>query len=134
MFTMIFKQSSASSRLWHRFVKSMRPFNRYLIFTAKSFGEDECVVRASSLTYTSLLAIVPLMTVSFAIFSAFPVFTTLRQPVEDFIFSNFVPSTGAMLQDYFTSFVDQTARLSIFGLISLLVTAILLMFTIERGN
>jgi len=106
---------------------------RYIVFVAKHFRRDDCTSRAAALSFTSLLAIVPLMTVSFWILSAFPVFEQMIQPVEDFIFSNFVPATGQVVQNYLTSFVNQASRLSLFGLVFLVITSVLLMFTIERA-
>ena len=54
------------------------------------FNAANCPYRASALTFTSLLSLVPLMTVSFAILSAFPEFKKLSAILQDFIFANFV--------------------------------------------
>lgn len=99
----------------------------------KNFIEDGCVYRAGALSFASILAIVPLLTVGLAIFSSFPVFQSLKIPLQNFIFTNFVPTTGQIIQNYLQQFVSQVANLSTFGVGFLIFTAILVMFTIERA-
>ncbi|MEE9452151.1 MAG: YihY family inner membrane protein [Gammaproteobacteria bacterium] len=105
----------------------------HFLFVFRHFFSDECLYRASALTFTSLLAVVPCMSVGFAILAAFPVFDHLRTPIEDFIFSNFVPATGEIIQAYLTSFIKQAAGLSVWGTLFLLATVVLVMFTVERA-
>lgn len=106
---------------------------RYFVFLIRRFVEDDCTYRASALTFTSLLAIVPLMSVTFTILSAFPVFKKLVFPVQDFIFDNFIPAAGKVVQGYLQGFAESASKLSVVGMMFLLVTAILMMFTIERA-
>ncbi|QBR83867.1 virulence factor BrkB family protein [Legionella israelensis] len=106
---------------------------RFMRFVYDHFFEDDCTYRASALAFTSLLAIVPLMSVSLSILASFPVFQDLSDPIQDFIFQNFVPATGKVIQDYLQLFTAQVSRLSIVGVAFLFVTAILLMVTIERA-
>src|SRR3990167_9859882 len=105
----------------------------FIRFVGSNFIEDDCPYRASALAFVTLLAIVPLMIVGFAILSSFPVFQNLKEPLQDFIFANFVPNTGKIIQIYLQQFADQVPKLSIFGMAFLLITAFLLMFTIERS-
>lgn len=105
----------------------------FLIFVTQNFLEDDCTYRASALTFTSLLAVVPLMSVGFAVLSTFPVFDELKDPIQNFIFENFVPSTGKALQSYLQLFTQQVSKLSIIGTVFLFVTALLVMYTIERA-
>lgn len=113
----------------HKFNES----KRFIRFVYEHFLEDDCTYRASALAFTSLLAIVPLMSVSLSVLSAFPVFQNLSDPVQDFIFQNFVPATGQAIQEYLQVFAAQVSRLSIAGVLFLFVTAILVMVTIERA-
>lgn len=105
----------------------------FICFVANNFIQDDCPYRASALAFVTLLAIVPFMIVSFAILSSFPVFQDLKEPLQNFIFTNFVPNTGKIIQMHLQQFADQVSRLSILGIIFLLVTTFLLMFTIERS-
>lgn len=87
--------------------------------------------RAASLAYTTLFSLVPLLAVSFAIFAAFPVFNDISAKIQQLIFDNFVATSAQTIHDYIFSFISQTAHLSVIGMIFLLVTAVLLVFSME---
>jgi len=106
---------------------------RFLRFVWNRFGEDRCTFIASALTLTSLLALVPLMAVALAIFSAFPEFTQRVVEVQNFLFRNFVPDSGAVIQEHLLEFVAQAQRLQLFGILFVVVTALLLMATIDSA-
>ena len=106
---------------------------RFVSFVINHFIEDDCSYRASALAFTSLLAIVPMMSVGFAILSSFPVFQDITTPAQDFIFENFVPATGKVVQNYLHLFETQVSKLPVIGLLFLFITAILLMYTIEHS-
>ncbi len=106
---------------------------RFIRFVAYHFFEDDCTYRASALAFTTLLAIVPLMSVGLSILSSFPVFETFRDPLQDFIFMNFVPTTGNAIQSYLAHFTNQVTKLSTTGVTFLVITAILLLVTIETA-
>ena len=97
------------------------------------FFHDDGPYRASALAFTSLLAVVPLMTVAFSAISSLPVIQNLNQPVQDFIFENFMPATGKIIQSYLSQFVTQVSKLSVWGVVFLVATALLMMITIEHS-
>lgn len=99
----------------------------------RHFREDRCFEAAGALSYTSLLALVPLMAVTLGVISAFPVFDQWASALQDFIFENFVPAAGDMVQRYLQQFVGNTAGLTGAGTVFLIVTALLLMSTIEKS-
>lgn len=105
----------------------------FIRFVTLHFIKDEGTYIASALAFTTLLAVVPLMSVGLAVFSSFPVFQSLVDPVQNFIFDNFVPSTGKVVQLYLQQFTSQVSKLSIIGITFLIITALLVMFTIERA-
>lgn len=107
--------------------------DRFVRFVIQHFIQDDCTYIASALAFTTLLSVVPLMSVGLSIFSSFPVFQTMAVPVQNFIFDNFVPATGKMVQAYLQQFASQVSKLSVWGVAFLIVTALLVMFTIERG-
>lgn len=118
-----------NERLMNHYYVSER-FVRFVIY---HFFQDGCTYIASALAFTSLLAVVPLMTVGLTVFSSFPVFQNLALPVQDFIFENFVPATGKVIQAYLQQFASQVSKLSLMGVIFLLITALLVLFTIEQA-
>lgn len=120
---------TSKQKLRGKFVESIR----FICFVARNFISDDCPYRASALAFTTLLAIVPLMAVGFAVLSSFPVFHNLTLQEQNFIFNNFVPATGAVIQTHLQLFVAQVSKLSIIGVIALFIIALLVMFTIERA-
>lgn len=102
-----------------------------LAHAARRFSRDKGFVSASALTYTTLLALVPLLTVVFAIFTAFPAYKKLRQQAETLLFQSLVPQVGDQIQAYAGTFVAKAGALTGVGVIGLTITAILLFFSIE---
>lgn len=88
---------------------------------------------AASLSYTSLLALVPLATVMLSMFSIFPVFSNWSDHVQAFIYNNLVPAAGDIIKVNIDSFVKKAGRLTTFGLIFLMVTALMMLSTIENS-
>ncbi len=97
------------------------------------FRHDRCFEAAGALSYTSLLALVPLMAVILGVLSAFPVFDYGVDQLQDFIFSNFVPAAGDVVRDYLDQFIARSTSLTGTGTLFLVVTAIILMATIEKS-
>ncbi len=104
----------------------------FTVYAGQRFVRDGCPQRASGLTFTSLLAMVPLLAVSFAIFSAFPAFDKLKGKAQSYIFENFVPQVGTEVQAYLEGFTAKTGQLSAVGVVFLAVTAIMLLMTISN--
>lgn len=118
---------------YHAIKTQVAIFYRFIQFVIKNFMKDDCTYYSSALTFTALLAIVPLMSVSFSLLSSFPMFQELKTPIQDFIFENFVPTTGKVVQKYIMTFTAQASKLSISGVAFLFITSVLLMFTIEQA-
>lgn len=100
----------------------------------RRFFEEGGFSLAGSLTYTTLLALVPLLTVAFTLVTAFPVFDEFIDGVDVFLARHMLPPavaktvTGAIEQ-----FTQNAAGLTAVGLALLGVTALLLMLSIERA-
>lgn len=105
--------------------------------TAKTLGqrfrEDRLGLTASSLTFTTIISLVPLATVTLAVFSAFPMFGQFQGALEKYFIQSLVPDAIArQVLGALTQFASKANRLGVAGLILLLVTAIALMLTIDR--
>lgn len=97
------------------------------------FREDRLGVTASSLTFTTLIALVPLVTVMLAVFSAFPIFADFRIALEKYFLQSLVPDNIAKpVLTAVTTFARQAGKLGSVGLVVLLLTALALMLTIDR--
>jgi membrane protein len=98
------------------------------------FREDRLGLTASSLTFTTLIALVPLVTVMLAIFSAFPMFASFQTALEKYFLQALVPDGIAKpVLSALTQFAAKAARLGTVGLGLLVVTALALMLTIDRA-
>ena len=102
---------------------------------AYRFFEDRSSQTAGSLTYTTLLSIVPLLTVALALSTAFPVFDQLVDTLEEYVLENFVPDAEGLdaLADQIQSFTAAAGRLTAIGLAGLALTSVLLMLTIDES-
>ena len=99
----------------------------------RRFGQDQCMRIAAALSYTTLLALVPLGAIAFAILSAFPVFDEVQTTIKGLVFENFLPESVEGAQAYFDQFIGQTQGLTTVGIVALAVTAILLLANIEAA-
>jgi membrane protein len=102
-------------QVWHRFL------------------EDRCLTVAASLSYMTLLALVPLTALSFAMLAAFPVFDDARQQLQHFVFAYFVPDAIETVQEYLAAFAERARGVTAIGVVGLTVTAMLLFNTIESA-
>ena len=96
------------------------------------FNQNKLTQAAGYLTYSTMLAIVPLIMVVFSVFSAFPVFNEVTGALKEFIFTNFAPSASDMVGQYIDEFVNNSKKMSAVGIISLIVVALMLINSIDR--
>jgi membrane protein len=97
------------------------------------FREDRLGLTASSLTFTTLIGLVPLVTVMLSLFSAFPVFARFQMALQQYFLQSLVPDNIARpVLLALTQFAGKANRLGIVGLVVVLVTALALVFTIDR--
>ncbi|MEP4379093.1 MAG: YihY family inner membrane protein [Alphaproteobacteria bacterium] len=99
----------------------------------RRFSRDRVLVAAASLSYTSLLAIVPLFAIAFSVMMAFPVFDGMTQQLLSIILSYTAPHIGGELETYVDRFVSNTSELTTLGVVWLAVTAVMLLSTIEAA-
>jgi membrane protein len=110
-----------------------RGAGEFCIAVARRFYEDRGAQVAGSLSFTTLLSIVPLLTVALALSTAFPVFDEAITTLQLFLFENFLPDADGLetISDTIRSFSEQAGRLTAIGLVFLVVTAVMLMLTID---
>lgn len=104
----------------------------YSIFLWKRCQEDNIKVPAGHLAYVTLLSIVPCLAVIFYMLSAFPMFAELNKIIEDLIYNNFVPTAGDAVKVHMTGFIENTKKMSMMGIGSLIIIALLLISTIDQ--
>ncbi len=97
------------------------------------FREDRLGLTASSLTFTTLMALVPLVTVTLALFSAFPMFSNFQDALQQYFLKSLVPDAIAKpVLGWLTQFAAKAHRLGGMGVVFLGATALALMLTIDR--
>ena len=112
----------------------LRQLGRFLMHVLRRFDEDRCLQIASSLTFTTLLALVPLATIMLTLLSAFPVFSGLGEQIHAFLLANMLPETaGKVVSGYLEQFTGRAGRLTVVGTAFLAVTAFMMMFTMEHA-
>ena len=97
------------------------------------FRDDRLGLTAGSLTFTTLIALVPLVTVMLAAFTAFPLFAGFEGALEQYFLQNLVPDTIAKpVLRALTQFATKARGMGTAGLLLLVVTALALVLTIDR--
>lgn len=98
------------------------------------FREDRLGQAAGSLTFTTLIALVPLLTVMLALFTAFPIFAKFQDGLQQYFLQSLVPDSIARpVLGSLTSFARKANRLGTLGLVVLGVSALSLMLTVDRA-
>ena len=109
------------------------PWQGTLLTLRDRFREDRMGLTASSLTFTTTIALVPFFTVALAVFTAFPMFSKMQGSLQGWLVDSLVPDNIArQVLGYLTQFSKQASKLGVAGLGVLLVTAIALILTIDR--
>nr|WP_273543367.1 YihY family inner membrane protein [Sneathiella sedimenti] len=96
------------------------------------FKDQHCLRMATALSYQTLLAIVPLAAVIFALFTAIPAFTHLKQKLTTLLFDNLLPSKISTVDAALSDFAVNASQLTYFGLAGIAITALMLMSSIEE--
>ena len=97
------------------------------------FREDRLGQAAGSLTFTTTIALVPLVTVALAVFTAFPMFSDFQAVLQRRLVESFVPDNiSRQVLGYLTLFASKASRLGVVGVTALILSAITLVFTIDR--
>ena len=97
------------------------------------FREEKLGLTAGSLTFTTLISLVPLLTVMLAVFTAFPIFANFQSSLEQYFLKSLIPPNIAKpVLASLTQFAAKANKLGVVGLVVLGVTALALMLTIDR--
>jgi membrane protein len=114
-------------------LKNINDIRALVNFIAERFSRDRCTETAASLTFTTLLSLVPLMTIALTMFSAFPVFEDFSIHIKIYLLENLMPDTaGVVITRYMQQFTDSATRLTTVGIGFLGLTAMMMMLTIDR--
>jgi len=105
-----------------------------LRFARRRLTEEKLPQVAGSLTFTTTLALVPLLTIALAIFTTFPVFSNFRTALEAYFVQTVMPKAIAnTITGNLTQFASKAKGLSAVGAVALIFTSAAMMGTIERA-
>ncbi|TFL11543.1 YihY family inner membrane protein [Pusillimonas caeni] len=103
-----------------------------VVYALQRAGEKRLPQIAASLTYTTVLAIVPLLAVVLALFTAFPLFGEFKLALENFLTSSLMPpSVSENVMGYLNQFAAKASGLTAVGTLFLVVVSIMLIMTID---
>lgn len=112
---------------------SQAKFKELLRFAQIRLGQERLPEVAGSLTFTTVLALVPMLTIALAIFTAFPLFNTFRTALEAYFIESLMPKNIAnTILSYLNQFASKSRGVSAVGGIALIVTAAMMMAMIDR--
>lgn len=95
--------------------------------------QNKIGIYSGYLTYSTLLAIVPLIMVVFSIFTLLPMFNEATEMLKGFVYDNFAPSASEMVQQYLDLFVENSKKMGVVSILGLVVVAVMLISSIDNA-
>jgi len=103
-----------------------------ILFALRRIADGQLAQVAGSLTFTTVLALVPMLTIALAIFTVFPLFNTFRTSLEAYFIQSLMPKAiSTNILGYLNQFATKATRLSAYGAVALMVTSIATLATID---
>ena len=111
----------------------LAPF-RLCLHIFQRFDRESYAQTVAALSFTTLLGLVPMIALAAALIHFIPFGQGIEDAIRKFVLGNFLPQkTGAIIAKYVGSFADRANRVTFLGVILLVLTALIQMFTIERA-
>jgi len=113
--------------------RAWREFGKFCVAVVRRFYEDRSSQAAGSLTYTTLLALVPLLTVALTLSTAFPFYDRMVAALQHFVLAHVLPNTPGVdtFAEQLSHFTERAGHLRTVGLAALFATALMMMHTID---
>jgi membrane protein len=126
------------SRISHHFPKASQRLSQasqIIVETAHHADEVQLFLIASSLAFTTILSIIPVLAVSLSIFQAFGGMQKLYSLVEPFILENLAQGSSQEVIDLLHRFVENAhaSAIGIGGIIGLVFTSMSMLFCAENA-
>ncbi|NUE96115.1 virulence factor BrkB family protein [Gilliamella sp. ESL0232] len=114
-------------------MRSMTQIQIFIKMLWNRINHDRLTTSSAGLAYTTILALVPLITVIFSLLSAFPMFDEISHLLKQLIYNNLVPTASDTIQNYLEQFISNTKKMTFVGVIGLIVTSLLLINSINTA-
>ena len=109
------------------------PWGNTAAVLRERFREDRLGLTASSLTFTTTIALVPFFTVALALFTVFPMFARMQGRLQRWLIESLIPDNIArQVLGYLNQFASKASGLGVAGLVVLLATAVTLILTMDK--
>lgn len=114
-------------------MRLLLPF-RLLTRSLRRFSAERCTQTAAALSFATLIGLVPMIVVAFALVSFLPTGVGLGAALEKFLLANLLPDkAGVIIAKYVGQFVARAGQVTFFGIVTLAATAVMQMLTIEHA-
>lgn len=107
-------------------------FWRFIPYLVREFMAKGCQKQAAALTFMTLFATVPMLTVVYSMFSLVPSFKGLGDQLQALLFQHFLPDSSSEITNYLAEFSSQARSLTMVGIVILVATAYLMLKNIEK--
>ncbi len=107
----------------------LKQFGRFFTHRLKT---EQVHVSAGYLSYVTLMSLVPMLVVMLSVMTAFPIFAELKEMIEGFVYQNFIPAAGEVVQKHITNFVNNASKMSAVAITFLFLFALLLISSIDK--
>lgn len=119
-------------RIIRKIPKGTYAIGAFLYRVNKSFLRSNGIIVSNSLTFSLVFAFIPLSIALASISSWLPFSSRIVDNIEYFYFNHFIPQSGAQIYLLFKQSFEHSARLSVIGFMSLIVSCYGIMFTVEQ--
>lgn len=104
-----------------------------IIFFIRRIKRDEIVLEAASLSFTTILALVPALTVIVSIFTMIPAFAQLRSTLEGFVMQNFMPVFSDAISEHVSGFIAKAGSTTLTGSVVLVIISLMLVRSVDKS-
>jgi membrane protein len=116
------KKNQQSQTIWH-----------FCLFFINRILKEQIHITAGYLSYVTLMSLVPLIVVMLSVMTAFPIFTYIKEIIENFVYQNFMPAAGDVVKEHITGFVTNASEMSAIAISFLFLFALLLISAIDTS-
>jgi len=116
------KNNQQTQIVWH-----------FMMFFINRISKEQVHITAGYLSYVTLMSLVPLIVVMLSVMTAFPIFTDIKEIIENFVYQNFLPAAGDVVKEHITGFVSNASKMSSIAITFLFLFALLLISAIDTS-
>ena len=98
---------------------------KLLLKTLLNINDKELFHYASSLSFHTILSIIPILLLSLSLFTQMPSFSQYYAKIKNFIFTQLIPSNQELISQYVEQFLQNSSALGILGLVAIIFTSVM---------